>query len=89
MTSHRDIAGQILAVNDYVLISEHNRPILARVTKLHQVVCDTGRITVQPLKHTTGDRRPEPNSRPLRRLSYNVFKIADPEITMAILRGYA
>ena len=86
---HRDIAGRDLAVDDYVLVCEHNRPILAKIVKLHPFYGGDGRVTVQPLNHTTGGRRPEPNSKPLRRLSYNLFKIADTEITMSILRGYA
>ena len=87
--SYRDISGRDLAVDDYVLVCEHNRPILAKITKLHPFCGGEGRVTVEPLNHTTGGRRPEPNSKPLRRLSYNLFKIADTEITMAILRGYA
>lgn len=86
---HRDIAGQELAIGDHVLVCEHNRPILAKVVKLHEFYGGDGRVTVQPLKSTTGGRRVEPSSKPLRRLSYNLFKIADSEITMAILRGYA
>jgi len=80
--SHHDIAGQALGPGDHCLVVHNNRIILGRVSKL-----DHAQVTVQPLNSSAGGRRSRPPQRQLRRNYYNVYKIADPEMTMAILRG--
>ena len=81
---HRDIAGAPLAENDHCLVTEHNRIILAKVLKLYE---NSNQVQLKPLNSTAGGRRSKPNQRPIRRECYNVYRIADQEITMSILRG--
>ena len=81
---HRDIAGAALAPGDHCLVTEHNRIILARVLKLYE---SSNFAQLQPLNSTAGGRRSRPRQKPIRRECYNVYKIADTEITLSILRG--
>jgi len=83
--THLDIAGRELAVDNHVLVCEHNRIILAKVTKLHHG--RGSKITARSLNSTAGGRRVEPSTKPLLRNSYNVYLITEPEMLMAILRG--
>ena len=81
---HRDIAGHTLAPGDHCLVTEHNRLILARVIKLYP---NSNFLQLQPLNSSAGGRRSKPNQKQIRRECYNVYRIADQEITMTILRG--
>jgi len=81
---HRDIAGAALAPGDHCLVTEHNRLILARVI---QVYAASNQVQLQPLNSSAGGRRSQPNQKKIRRECYNVYRIADQEITMTILRG--
>ena len=81
---HRDIAGAPLAPDDHCLVTEHNRIILARVLKLYE---NSNQVQLQPLNSSAGGRRSKPRQKPIRRECYNVYRIADQEITMSILRG--
>ena len=81
---HRDIAGQSLAPGDHCLVTEHNRLILARVI---QVYDSSNQLQLQPVNSDAGGRRSKPSQKKIRRECYNVYKIADTEITMSILRG--
>jgi hypothetical protein len=82
--NHRDIAGSHLAAGDHCLVTEHNRIILARVIKLYD---SSNQVQLQPLNSSAGGRRSRPNQKHIRRECYNVYRIADQEITMSILRG--
>ena len=81
---HRDIAGCHLSPGDHCLVTEHNRLILARVIKLYE---DSNQLQLQPVRSDAGGRRGTPNQKRIRRECYNVYKIADTEITVSILRG--
>ena len=81
---HRDIAGAHLSPGDHCLVTEHNRLILARVIKLYE---DSNQLQLQPVRSDAGGRRGTPNQKRIRRECYNVYKIADTEITVSILRG--
>jgi hypothetical protein len=81
---HRDIAGAPLAPDDHCLVTEHNRIILAKVVKLYE---NSNQVQLKPLNSTAGGRRSKPRQKPIRRECYNVYRIADQEITMSILRG--
>ena len=82
--AHRDIAGSHLSPGDHCLVTEHNRLILARVI---QVYDNSNQVKLQPLKSSAGGRRGTPSQKTIRRECYNVYRIADTEITMTILRG--
>jgi len=81
---HRDIAGAHLSPGDHCLVTEHNRIILARVVKLYEA---SNQVQLQPVRSDAGGRRSTPAQKRIRRECYNVYKIADTEITMSILRG--
>jgi len=81
---HRDIAGAHLSPGDHCLVTEHNRIILARVVKLYDA---SNQLQLQPVRSNAGGRRGTPAQKKIRRECYNVYKIADTEITMSILRG--
>ena len=81
---HRDIAGAGLAPGDHCLVTEHNRLILARVIQVYE---NSNQVQLQPLNSSAGGRRSRPNQKRIRRECYNVYRIADQEITMTILRG--
>jgi hypothetical protein len=81
---HRDIAGCHLSPGDHCLVTEHNRIILARVIKVYEA---SNQLQLQPLSSDAGGRRSTPSLKPIRRECYNVYRIADAEITMSILRG--
>ena len=81
---HRDIAGAALNPGDHCLVTEHNRLILARVIKCYDA---SNGVQLQPLNSSAGGRRSRPRQKPIRRECYNVYRIADTEITMSILRG--
>ena len=81
---HRDIAGAALSPGDHCLVTEHNRIILAQVIKLY---ANSNQLQLKPLNSSAGGRRSKPSQRPIRRECYNVYRIADQEITMSILRG--
>jgi hypothetical protein len=81
---HRDIAGAPLSPGDHCLVTEHNRIILATVVKLYE---NSNQLQLKPLNSSAGGRRSRPSQKPIRRECYNVFRIADQEITMSILRG--
>ena len=81
---HRDIAGAPLAQGDHCLVTEHNRIILARVIQLYE---NSNQVQLQPLNSNAGGRRSKPSQKRIRRECYNVYRIADQEITMSILRG--
>jgi len=81
---HRDIAGHHLSPGDHCLVTENNRIILARVI---QVYDSSNQIQLQPLSSDAGGRRSKPAQKRIRRECYNVYRIADQEITMSILRG--
>ena len=81
---HRDIAGSHLSPGDHCLVTEHNRIILARVVKLYD---SSNQLQLQPLSSDAGGRRSRPSLKPIRRECYNVYRIADTEITVSILRG--
>ena len=81
---HRDIAGHALEPGDHCIVTEHNRIILARVLKLYEA---SNQVQLQPLNSSAGNRRSKPSQKPIRRECYNVYRIADQEITMSILRG--
>ena len=81
---HRDIAGAALAPGDLCLVTEHNRLILARVIQVYDA---SNQVQLQPLNSSAGGRRSRPNQKKIRRECYNVYRIADQEITMTILRG--
>ncbi len=81
---HRDIAGANLAPGDHCLVTEHNRLILARVIKCYD---SSNQVQLQPLNSSAGGRRSKPSQKQIRRECYNVYRIADTEITMTILRG--
>ena len=81
---HRDIAGHHLSPGDHCLVTEHNRLILARVIKISD---SSNQVKLQPLRSDAGGRRSTPNQKQIRRECYNVYRIADSEITMTILRG--
>ena len=81
---HRDIAGHTLAAGDHCLVTEHNRLILARVIKCYD---SSNQVKLQPLNSSAGGRRSKPSQKQIRRECYNVYRIADQEITMTILRG--
>jgi hypothetical protein len=85
LNTHKDIAGRDLAIDNHVLLCEHNRIIVGKVTKLH----DNWRslVTVEPLASDAGSRRQEPAQKPLRRNSYNLYLVTDQEMLVAILRG--
>ena len=82
--AHRDIAGSHLSPGDHCLVTEHNRIILARVVKLYD---SSNQLQLQPVRSDAGGRRSTPAQKRIRRECYNVYKIADTEITMSILRG--
>jgi hypothetical protein len=82
--THKDIAGVALTVGDHCIVTEHNRIILARILQLY---ANSNNVQLQPLSSTAGGRRPKPAQAAIRRECYNVFRIADQEITMSILRG--
>ena len=82
--THRDIAGSHLSPGDHCLVTEHNRLILARVVEVYD---SSNQVKLQPLRSDAGGRRSAPNQRTIRRECYNVYRIADQEITMSILRG--
>jgi hypothetical protein len=81
---HRDIAGQPLEPGDHCLVTEHNRIILARVIQVYDA---SNQVKLQPINSSAGGRRSKPSQKPVRRECYNVYRIADQEITMSILRG--
>jgi hypothetical protein len=81
---HRDIAGAHLSPGDHCLVTEHNRIILARVIQVYDA---SNQVQLQPLSSDAGGRRSQPSQKRIRRECYNVYKIADQEITMSILRG--
>ena len=81
---HRDIAGAHLSPGDHCLVTEHNRIILAKVVKLYE---SSNQLQLQPVRSDAGGRRSTPSQKRIRRECYNVYKIADTEITMSILRG--
>jgi len=81
---HRDIAGAPLAPGDHCLVTEHNRIILARVIQVYE---SSNQVQLQPLNSSAGGRRSKPSQKRIRRECYNVYRIADQEITMSILRG--
>ena len=81
---HRDIAGAPLQPGDHCLVTEHNRIILARVIQVYDT---SNQIQLQPLSSDAGGRRSKPSQKKIRRECYNVYRIADAEITMSILRG--
>jgi hypothetical protein len=81
---HQDLAGAHLSAGDHCLVTEHNRIILARVIKLYD---GSNQLQLQPLNSSAGGRRSKPSQKPIRRECYNVYRIADQEITMSILRG--
>ena len=81
---HRDIAGAHLSPGDHCLVTEHNRIILARVVKLYEA---SNQVQLQPVRSDAGGRRSTPAQKRIRRECYNVYKIADTEITVSILRG--
>ena len=81
---HRDIAGYALAPGDHCLVTEHNRLILARVVKCYD---SSNGVQLQPLNSSAGNRRSKPSQKKIRRECYNVYRLADTEITMSILRG--
>jgi len=85
MTTHLDIAGRELAVDQHVILCEHNRIILGKIVKLYDNWHSS--VALQPLNSTAGGRRVEPNLKPLRRNSYNLYLVTDQEILMAMLRG--
>ena len=80
---HKDIAGAGLSPGDHCLVTEHNRLILAKVTKVY----DSNKVQLQPLNSDAGQRRSKPSQKPIRRDCYNVYKLADSSITMSILKG--
>ena len=82
--THRDIAGSHLSPGDHCLVTEHNRLILARVIKVYPA---SNGVQLQPLSSDAGGRRSKPALKPIRRECYNVYRIADTEITVSILRG--
>ena len=82
--THRDIAGSHLSPGDHCLVTEHNRLILARVIEVYD---SSNQVKLQPLKSSAGGRRGTPSLKPIRRECYNVYRIADTEITVSILRG--
>jgi len=82
--THRDIAGAHLSPGDHCLVTEHNRIILARVIQVYEA---SNQVQLQPLSSDAGGRRSQPSQKKIRRECYNVYKIADQEITMSILRG--
>ena len=82
--THRDIAGSHLSPGDHCLVTEHNRLILASVIQVYPA---SNGVKLQPLSSDAGGRRSKPNQKKIRRECYNVYKIADTEITMSILRG--
>jgi hypothetical protein len=81
---HRDIAGVNLSPGDHCLVTEHNRIILARVIQVYE---NSNQVQLQPLNSDAGGRRSKPSQKRIRRECYNVYRIADQEITMTILRG--
>jgi hypothetical protein len=81
---HRDLAGAPLQPGDHCLVTEHNRIILARVIQVYDT---SNQIQLQPLSSDAGGRRSKPSQKKIRRECYNVYRIADAEITMSILRG--
>ena len=81
---HRDIAGAHLSPGDHCLVTEHNRIILAKVVKLYE---SSNQLQLQPVRSDAGGRRSTPSQKRIRRECYNVYRIADAEITMSILRG--
>ena len=82
--THRDIAGAHLSPGDHCLVTEHNRLILARVIKVYDA---SNQVQLQPVRSDAGGRRSTPAQKKIRRECYNVYRIADTEITMSILRG--
>ena len=82
--AHKDIAGAVLSPGDHCLVTEHNRIILARVIQVYE---SSNQVQLQPLSSDAGGRRSKPSLKPIRRDCYNVYRIADTEITMSILRG--
>ena len=81
---HRDIAGAELSPGDHCIVTEHNRIILARVIQVYE---NSNQVQLQPLNSSAGGRRSKPSQKQIRRECYNVYRIADQEITMSILRG--
>ena len=81
---HRDIAGSHLSPGDHCLVTEHNRIILARVIQVYE---SSNQVQLQPIRSDAGGRRSTPAQKKIRRECYNVYRIADAEITMSILRG--
>ena len=81
---HRDIAGAALEPGDHCLVTEHNRLILARVIQVYE---SSNQVQLQPLNSSAGGRRSKPSQKKIRRECYNVYRIADTDITMSILRG--
>ena len=81
---HRDIAGAHLSPGDHCLVTEHNRLILARVIQVYE---SSNQVQLQPVRSDAGGRRSTPAQKRIRRECYNVYKIADTEITISILRG--
>lgn len=81
---HRDIAGAHLSPGDHCLVTEHNRIILARVIQVYDT---SNQVQLQPVRSDAGGRRGTPAQKRIRRECYNVYRIADQEITVSILRG--
>ena len=81
---HKDIAGAALNPGDHCLVTEHNRLILAQVIKCYEA---SNGVQLHPLNSTAGGRRSRPRQKLIRRECYNVYRLADTEITMSILRG--
>lgn len=87
-TLHRDIAGRALAVDQHVILCEHNRIIVGKIVRLFDPIrARDSRVKIQPLSSTAGGRRVEPNAKPMIRLSYNVYLVTEQELLVAMLRG--
>ncbi len=80
---HKDILGQALDIGDHCLVTEHNRLILARVVKIYA----SNQVQLQPVNSSAGGRRSRPNQRPIRRECYNVYRVRDTDLTVAVLRA--
>lgn len=77
-----DILGKSLTVGDHCLVTQNNRIILARVITVRDST-----VTVAPVNSSAGHRRGTPPLKQLRRNSYNVYRVADSELTLAMLKA--
>ena len=77
----KDLFGVKLELGQYVVTSENNRIVVARVVKMSDCF-----VWIEPVASDAG-RRGKPRKRTLRKAEYNVSVLEERQITAAALRG--